>query len=102
MGPLDDKHESVVFLLLTGYFPERICRLAGQHVLAKGVLTCDPTYLDRLTAGSAASLIVQGNVAVCDEEIDKLRLDSDGAAAEMLRYADELGKNPEMVVSGEQ
>lgn len=71
---------------------ERAGYLVGAHVAAKRVLvTIDPSYMDRLSTTSVATLHTQGGPA-CAEEVETFLAHQWAADALELRRADEAAK----------
>jgi len=86
--------------VVAGLLGERVAWLVGHHDQAKRYLvTVDPAYRSRLSAGSIVTLEVQGGVLDDDE---RAQLEAEPWLGELLtlRRADDAAKVPGRVVPG--
>jgi predicted HD phosphohydrolase len=90
---VDTGHEGSGARYLAGLFPAAVTAPIALHVLAKRYrCTVDPTEVDRLSAGSRASLVRQGGPLSADEAARFARQPA-AAAALRLRTWDDAGKD---------
>jgi predicted HD phosphohydrolase len=89
-----DRHGAVGAAYVRGLFGERVSNLVELHVDAKRYLvSVEPEYRSQLSAGSALTLIAQGE-AMGAGEVAAFEAKVDAADAVVLRRADEAAKVP--------
>ena len=95
-----DRHGVLGGDYVRGLFGERVSALVELHVDAKRYLvSVEPSYREQLSAGSAQTLIAQGE-AMTAEEADAFAAKAHAADAVALRRADEAAKVPGRRVPG--
>lgn len=93
---IDNQHDEAGALVLAGFFPPVVVACVRLHVAAKRYLCAtDPTYFDKLTQASVATLKLQGGPMNAGE-IAKFRRDPYYHEAVRVRLWDEGGKVPGM------
>jgi predicted HD phosphohydrolase len=86
-------HGEVAVAFLGSLFPEAVTEMIRLHVPAKRFLVSrDPSYRDRLTSASEATLRSQGDV-MGTEELDSFQSEPLARRATALRRADEQAKS---------
>jgi predicted HD phosphohydrolase len=89
-----DRHGAAGAAYIRGLFGERVSNLVELHVDAKRYLvSVEPEYRSQLSAGSALTLIAQGE-AMDAGEVAAFEAKLDAADAVVLRRADEAAKVP--------
>ncbi len=100
MPGCEDIHGAVGAAFVRPVFGDRVAVLVESHVPAKRFLvTVDRSYRDRLSEGSARTLVGQGE-AMTTDELARFRSSPCFDAAVALRRADEAAKDPRAEVPG--
>lgn len=90
----EDRHGAIGANFVRPVFGDRVAALVEDHVPAKRYLvTVDASYRTQLSAGSARTLVLQGE-AMTDDELSRFRSSPNFDAAVALRRADEAAKDP--------
>jgi predicted HD phosphohydrolase len=90
----EDRHGRIGAAFVQPVFGDRVAALVEEHVPAKRYLvTVDASYRGQLSAGSARTLVLQGE-AMTDDEISQFRSSPHFDVAVELRRADEAAKDP--------
>jgi [1-hydroxy-2-(trimethylamino)ethyl]phosphonate dioxygenase len=93
---IDNEHDEAGALVLAGFFPPVVIACVRLHVAAKRYLcAADPTYFDKLSPASVATLKIQGG-PMSPGEIAEFRRDPYYHEAIRVRLWDEGGKVPGM------
>lgn len=89
---IDNRHEEAGARFLAAYFPPSVTEPIRLHVPAKRYLCAiDDAYLQRLSAASVNSLLVQGG-PMLEAEIEQFRANSYHQDAVQIRLYDDDGK----------
>jgi phosphonate degradation associated HDIG domain protein len=92
----DDVHEAVGARVLSPIFGPRVSQPVSLHVTAKRWrCTTEPTYFDRLSPTSQATLVAQGGL-LSEEECRRFEAHPGFERALSLRVWDDDGKRPAM------
>jgi phosphonate degradation associated HDIG domain protein len=93
---IDNFHDEAGARVLEGYFPPLVVACVRLHVAAKRFLCAtDPTYFDRLSPASLATLKLQGG-PMSNAEVSEFRANPFQRQAVQVRLWDETGKVPGM------
>jgi phosphonate degradation associated HDIG domain protein len=93
---IDNMHDEAGARVLEGFFPAVVVACVRLHVAAKRYLCAtDPSYFDRLSAASLATLKLQGG-PMSPAEVAEFRNDRFHREAVRVRLWDEAGKVPGM------
>jgi predicted HD phosphohydrolase len=96
----EDRHGMIGADFVRPVFGDRVAALVEEHVPAKRYLvTVDTSYRARLSAGSARTLVLQGE-AMTEDELSSFRSMEYFDDAVALRRADESAKDPGASVPG--
>lgn len=99
-GPGQVRHPDLGATAVEPLLGPRVATLVRGHVEAKRYLvTTDPSYRDRLSAGSIATLAAQGETMTA-EEVRAFEARPEREALVALRRADDGAKRPDAVVPG--
>jgi phosphonate degradation associated HDIG domain protein len=94
---VDNMHDEAGARVLEGFFPPVVVACVRLHVAAKRYLCAtDPSYFDKLSAASLATLKLQGG-PMSPAEVTEFRSDRFHAEAVRVRLWDEAGKVKGMV-----
>lgn len=97
---IDDRHETASAGLLARIFGPEVSEPVRLHVAAKRYLcTVEPAYLERLSADSRRSLVLQGG-DLSEDELAAFETEPFHRDATALRRIDEDAKIPDLDVPG--
>jgi predicted HD phosphohydrolase len=93
---IDNLHDEAGARVLEGFFPQVVVACVRLHVAAKRYLcTTDPTYFDKLSPASVATLKLQGG-PMSRIEVAEFQKNTFHQEAVRVRLWDEAGKVPGM------